>query len=145
MSGKFCFLSRIFSQTFRALICGHKFSDPEFCKNKKVSPCPLALRSHAFTVFISYVGIGNKSWKLRNLLLQATWRGALSLPYTILHPISLDFPDLPLIINNNYEKVSVYTRKKGYHHKHSSFHSQWNWSYSWCSVVMLSSHLQGSI
>ena len=38
----FCFLFRIFSQTFRALICGHKFSDSEFYKNKIVSPCPLA-------------------------------------------------------------------------------------------------------
>ena len=100
MTGIFCFLFRIFSQTFRALIFGHKFSDPEFCKNKIVSPCPFSMWA-----------FGSKSWKLRHLLLQATWRGALSVPYTILHPISLDFPDLPLIINNNYEKVSVYTGK----------------------------------
>ena len=37
---------------FGALISGHKFSDPEFCKNKIVSSC--TLRSHALQLLFIF-------------------------------------------------------------------------------------------
>ena len=127
---------------FGALISGHKFSDPEFCKNKIVSSCTLTFEITCLAAFVHIWALETKAgnWGICSCRLHGA--GHYLFP---INPFSLDFPDLPLIINNNYEKVSVYTGKKWYHHKHSSFHSQWNWSYSWCSVVMLSSNKQGSI
>ena len=114
------------------LISGHKFSDPEFCKNKNVSPCPLAFEITCRYSFCFICGHWKQKLEVKASALSGYMEGGGGGGHYLcpIDPSLLDFPDLPLIINNNYEKVSVYTGKKGYCHKHSSFHSQWNWSYS---------------
>ena len=94
---------------FGALISGHKFSDPEFCKNKIVSSCTLTFEITCLAAFVHIWALETKAgnWGICSCRLHGG--GHYLFP---INPFSLDFQICPWLLIITMRKSQFILERK---------------------------------